>query len=171
MLNFLLLALMPVQSAPAAQSATPAWSLRESTDTTTGKKSATAQIRAADGTGRLIVRCDTIEIPIVSVQYIPNPPLAASDRKSVTVTIDEASAEISAWEFPGVGAYRGEPYDVFLLVSGIAKAKTVRINTENGEGAPIGSTFKGPGSDTMFRQVYATCGLPYELPAVGLTQP
>jgi hypothetical protein len=161
MLSFLLLALTPPQTAPA-----PVWTYKEATDATTGKKSATAQIRAADGSGRLIVRCDTIEIPIVSVQYIPNPPLPASDSKQVTVTINEASAEISNWEFPGMGAYRGEPYDVFLLASEIATAKTVRIGTENADGQPIGSSFTGPGNDTLFRQVYATCGLPYALPVV-----
>ncbi|MES2441959.1 MAG: hypothetical protein V4574_03950 [Pseudomonadota bacterium] len=169
----LLLVMLPLQPAAAqtAPAAPPAWTFKESTDAATGKKSATAQIRAADGTGRLIVRCDTIAIPIVSVQYIPRPPLPASDRKSIVVTIDEASAEIAAWEFPGAGAYLGEPYDVFSLAEKIAAAKTIRLNTSNAAGEPIQSVFKGPGNDTLFRQVYATCGIPYELPAVGLTNP
>lgn len=166
MLSFLLLATMLPQTAPA-QTAPPAWTYRESTDATSGKKSATAQIRAADGSGRLIVRCDTIEIPIVSVQYIPNPALAAGPSRDVTLTVDEAGAEISGWEFPGMGAYRGEPYDVFIFASKIAAAKTIRIDTVNDAGQPIESVFKGPGNDTMFRQVYATCGLPYALPKVG----
>ncbi|MEI9849631.1 MAG: hypothetical protein WDN24_00885 [Sphingomonas sp.] len=84
-MSILLPLLAMLQTAPAAQTVPagpPVWTFRETTDAATGKKSATAAIRAADGSGRLVVRCDTIEIPIVSVQYIPRPPLPASDRRS-----------------------------------------------------------------------------------------
>src|SRR5690349_6679903 len=99
-----LLALALLQTAPAAQTAPagpPAWTYREGADATTGKKWATAQIRATEGNGRLVVRCDTAGEPIVSIQYIPKPPLPASDPKIVRVTYDEAKVEVAGWQFPG----------------------------------------------------------------------
>lgn len=160
-----LLALTLLQTAPAAQTAPEVdkWILRETTDAA-GKKSATAFIRAADNSGRLIIRCDTAVIPIVSIQYIPRPALPASEPKMVTVTFDEAKAEMAGWEFPGQGAYYGEPISVFLMAQQVVAAKSIRVTTENAEGNVVESTFKGPGSDTMFRQVYAACGFPYEQP-------
>jgi hypothetical protein len=154
------------QTAPAAPAGPPVWTLKENTDATTGKKTAFAQIRAADGSGRLIVRCDTIAEPIVSVQYIPKPALPAADSRMVTVTIDEAKAEMANWEFPGAGAYYGEAYSVFVMVDEIVHAKTIRVSTDNAASEVVESLFTGPGSDTMFRQVYATCGFPYQLPPV-----
>jgi hypothetical protein len=162
-----LLALALLQTAPAAQTTPagpPQWIFRENTDAATGKKAATAFIRAADGSGRLIVRCDTAAEPIVSIQYIPKPALPASDSKLVTVTFDEGKAEMAGWEFPGQGAYYGEPISVFLMAQQVAAAKKIRVTTENPEGMVVESLFTGPGSDAMFRQVYAACGFPYEQP-------
>ena len=126
-------------------------------------------IRAEDGSGRLIVRCDTAAMPIISVQYIPKPALPAMESHQVTVTFD-SRAEFSAWEFPGGGAYRGEPFDVWFMVVAIASSKTIRVQTDNDKGETIFSDFAGPGNDAMFRKVYAACGFPYEQPKVGLTQ-
>ena len=154
----------------AAAQAKPEWVLKEATDATSGKVSATASIRAADNSGRLIVRCDTAAMPIVSIQYIPRPALPAMESHQVTVTFDESRAEFSAWEFPGAGAYRGDPFDVWILVSAIAASKTVRVQTEDANATQIQSLFTGPGNDAMFRKVYATCGFPYQQPAVGLSK-
>jgi len=157
--------------APPAPSAPPAWAFKENTDAATGKHSASAQIRSTTANGRLIVRCDTVATPIVSVQFIPRPPIPASDSRMVTITFDESKAEIAAWEFPGAGAYIGEAYDVFVLAGEIAAAKTIRFDTINSDGAPIRSTFAGPGNDALFRKVYETCGLPYALPDVSPKNP
>ena len=160
----------PASASASAPAGPPVWSYKEATDATTGKVSATASIRAADNSGRLIVRCDTVEMPIVSIQYIPRPVLPAMESHQVTVTFDEARAEFSAWEFPGAGAYRGEPFDVWIMVSAIAASKTVRVQTEDANATQIQSAFVGPGNDAMFRKVYATCGFPYAQPVVGLTK-
>lgn len=164
-------AALPAAAQTAAAPAGPAvWTLKEATDATTGKVSATASIRAADGSGRLIVRCDTVAMPIVSIQYIPRPALPAMESHQVTVTFDESRAEFSSWEFPGSGAYRGDPFDVWIMASGVAAAKTVRVQTENDKGEQIASDFVGPGNDTIFRKVYAACGFPYQQPTVGITK-
>ncbi|MBC9032111.1 hypothetical protein IAG41_06875 [Sphingomonas sp. JC676] len=150
----------------AAQNATPApaamgWTFRESSDPAK-PKSATAAIRVADGS-RLLVRCDTVQVPIVSVQYMPKPPLAAGESRIVTLTLDEAQADMTTWQFPGNGAYNGEAGEVFLIADEIAKAKKVRVTLQDGD-KMIDTSFEGPGDDTMFRKVYAVCGLPYGLP-------
>lgn len=157
---FALIALLLAQTAPAA----PQWSYKEATDAD-GKKSATAMIQAADGTGRLVVRCDTAVEPIVSIQYLPRPSIPAAVSSQVIVTFDETKAEIQYWEFPGKGAYLAEAYDVYMIASQIATAKTIRVATQSGE-LPVQSEFAGPGSDAMFRKVYETCGRAYAVPVV-----
>lgn len=174
MINLFLALLLPVQATPqtapaAAPVAAPVigqWTYREATDATTGKKSAMAQVRNESG-GRLVVRCDTAGIPIISVQFLPRPALPASDARSVQVYYDEARVETSNWQFPGSGGYQAETVDVFNMASGIAGAKSIRVTIDNGEGKdPTEGVFKGPGSDALFRQVYAVCGFPYEKSAV-----
>ncbi|WP_294257385.1 hypothetical protein [uncultured Sphingomonas sp.] len=159
----LILALMPLFGPQAASAPTaPAWTFKESTDPAQ-PKSASATIRSEDGNARLVVRCDTAAAPIVSVQFIPRPPIPAGESRTVTVTYDEAMAEMSQWQFPGAGAYNGEAVEVFLLVDKIAKSKTVRVGVPQGE-TMIEGVFKAPGDDALFRKVYAACGFPYAMP-------
>jgi hypothetical protein len=166
MISFLLAFALAAQDAAPAQVAAPTqavagWTYRESSDPAK-PRSATAAIRIADG-ARLVVRCDTVQVPIVSVQYLPKPPLAAGESRIVTLTLDEAQADMTSWQFPGSGAYNGEATEVFLIADEIAKAKKVRVTLQDGDKV-IDSAFDGPGGDTMFRKVYAVCGLPYGLP-------
>ena len=163
MIPVLLVALLQAQAAPAP-AVVPVWPLREATDAN-GKKSSTASIRAEDGSGRLVVRCDTVAEPIISIQYLPKSPLAEAPGGQVTVTFDETNAEIAGWEFPGGGAYFGEPVSVFLMVQKVAAAKKIRVSTENAAGEVIESVFAGPGSEEMFAKVYAACGFPYAMPS------
>jgi hypothetical protein len=165
----LLLALALAQTAVPAQT-TPApapaagWTFRESSDPAK-PKSATALIRAADGNSRLVVRCDTADHPIVSVQFLTKPPMAAGDPRTVQVTLDNGMADISTWQFPGQGAYNGEAVEVFMIVDEISKAKVIDIATDDGAGNTVGGHFTGPGGDGLFRQVYAACGLPFQMPS------
>lgn len=169
MISFLFALALGAQTAPAsAPAAAPAaapgvWTFRESTDPAQ-PKSATATVRAADGS-RLLLRCDTVNVPIVSVQFMPRPAVPAGDSRIVTLTLDEGMADMTAWLFPGKGAYNGETAEVFLIAEEIAKAKKVRIGFAEGE-TMIEREFAGPGGDAMFRKVYATCGMPYAMPSV-----
>src|SRR4051812_8557182 len=151
----------------AAQNAAPVpavnvWTYRESVDPAK-PKSATAAVRAADGS-RLLLRCDTANLPIVSVQFLPKPSVAAGDSRIVTLTLDELQADMTSWLFPGQGAYNGEAAEVFLIAEEMAKAKKVRATFDDG-GKVINQTFAGPGGNLMFRKVYDFCGLPYALNA------
>lgn len=168
MISFLFALALGAQTAPAAApaAAVPApgvWSFRESVDPAQ-PRSSTATVRATDGS-RLLLRCDTANVPIVSVQFMPKPAVAAGDSRIVTLTLDEGMADMTSWLFPGKGAYNGETAEVFLIAEEIAKAKKVRVGFAEGE-TMIERDFAGPGGDAMFRKVYATCGLPYAMPSV-----
>lgn len=163
MLSFILAFTTLLGAQASIAPAAPAWTYKESTDPAQ-PRSASAMIRSEDGNSRLVVRCDTAATPIVSVQFIPRPPIPAGDSRTVTVTYDEAMAEMSQWQFPGAGAYNGEAVEVFLLVDKIAKSKTVRVGVPQGE-AMIEGVFKAPGDDALFRKVYAACGFPYAMPS------
>jgi hypothetical protein len=169
MISFLFALALGAQTAPAsAPAAAPAaapgvWTFRESSDPAQ-PKSATATVRAADGS-RLLLRCDTVNVPIVSVQFMPRPAVPAGDSRIVTLTLDEGMADLTSWLFPGKGAYNGETAEVLLIAEEIAKAKKVRIGFAEGE-TMVEREFAGPGGDAMFRKVYATCGMPYAMPSV-----
>ncbi len=156
------------QTAPAPAPAATGWTFRENSDPAK-PKSASAVVHNAHG-ARLIVRCDTAKVPIISVQFFPNPEVPAGDPRTVTLTINEAQAEITSWLFPGRGAYNGEAGEVFPIVSEIAPAKTVRVAFADGE-REISEDFVGPGGDAMFRKVYGVCGLPYAMPVVTPEEP
>lgn len=164
MIGSILALAMTVQNAAPAQ-AEPGWTFFESSDPAR-PKSATAAIRSADGTARLVVRCDTVDHPIISVQFLPKPPLAAGDAREVQVTLDNGLADISSWQFPGQGAYNGEAVEVFMIVDEISKAKGIDVAMDDGAGNTVGGHFTGPGGDATFRKVYAACGLPYAMPPV-----
>ncbi len=168
MISFLFALAFGAQTAPApaAAPAAPApgvWTFRESTDPAQ-PKSSTATVRAADGS-RLLLRCDTVNVPIVSVQFMPKPAVAAGDSRIVTLTLDEGMADMTSWLFPGKGAYNGETAEVFLIAEEIARAKKVRIGFPEGE-TMVEREFAGPAGDAMFRKVYATCGMPYAMPSL-----
>ena len=162
----LLPALALFQTAPAQTAAMPQWTFTERANAETGARSATAAIRSEDGNARLIVRCDVVKEPIISVQFIPKPPIPAGASKIITLTFDDARAEMAPWEFPGAGAYVGEPSQAWFLVAGIVAAKKIEVGFNGDDGAPIGNVFKGPRDDALFRKVYAACGFPYAQPPV-----
>jgi hypothetical protein len=166
MISFLFALALGSQTAPAAAAPVPTpgvWTFRENAEP--GQpKSATATVRSEDGS-RLLLRCDTVSVPIVSVQFMPKPAVLAGDPRTVTLTLDEGLADMTSWLFPGKGAYNGEPPEVYLIAEEIAKAKKLRIGFFEGDKS-IEQEFAGPGGDAIFRKVYAVCGLPYAMPSV-----
>jgi hypothetical protein len=166
MISFLFAAALAAQNAAPAP-AVGVWTFRESTDPAK-PKSSTAAVRAEDGS-RLLLRCDTVNVPVVSVQIMPKPPVPAGDSRIVTLTLDEGLADMTSWLFPGSGAYNGEAAEVYLIAEEIAKAKKVRATFQEGD-KMIDQSFAGPGGDAIFRKVYATCGLPYALPGAAPEQ-
>ena len=165
-----LLLALALQTAPAPAQAAAGWVYKVSTDPAK-PKSASATATDSDG-ARLLIRCDTAAQPIVSVQFLPKPAMAAGDSRIVTLTFDSAQADMTEWQFPGRGAYNGEPVEVFMIVSQIVKAKSIDVALDDGAGNTIGGNFVGPaGDETLVRKVYAACGLPYAMPAATPSAP
>lgn len=163
MISLLLLALL--QTAPAAPpAAPPVWTFKETKDEAKGTRSASATIRTAAGDARLVVRCDVVTESVMSVQFIPRPGLPAGDIRNVTVTFDGATSDIAAWQMPGAGAISSDPAVVYRLATEIAAAKRINVVLTSDAGKLVNGTFDGPGSDALFRQVYAACGTPYAPP-------
>jgi hypothetical protein len=44
---------------------------------------------------RLLLRCDTVNVPIVSVQFMPKPAVARRRSRIVTLTLDEGMADMT----------------------------------------------------------------------------
>lgn len=160
MISLLFAALL--QTAPASDG----WEYKETANAQTGARAASAVVRDADSGARLVVRCDAGAESIVSVQFLPKPPLAAGTSRIVTLTLDNAKAEMASWDFPGRGAFVGDPVTTFIYAEAFAKAKTIEIGMDGDAGQAIGAIFKGPGGDAMFRKVFAACGREYAMPSV-----
>ena len=161
MITMAVLALLQAPSGAAVAPMSADWSYTEKTDPS-GPRRATARVTDENG-AVLLVKCDVVTTPIVSVQFLPQPRLAAGAPRRVQLTLDSAHAEFDIWNFPGAGAYVDDPVSVFIYASEIAAAKKVTILLED-DGKAVNGTFKGPGGDSMFRKVFAMCERPYAMP-------
>jgi hypothetical protein len=173
MITLALLALLQAATpAPAAPAAPPTWVFKQTSNPDTGARSASASIRDPDSGARLILKCDVVAQPILSVQFIPRPPMPAGASRTVTITIDSAKAEMATWQFPGAGGYVDDLPSVYIYATEFAAAKLIQIGLTDDAGAPVGGNFDGPGSDALFRQVFEACGVAYAMPsATAITPP
>ncbi|PZO72134.1 MAG: hypothetical protein DI640_13500 [Sphingomonas taxi] len=150
MIAFLLL--QAVTPAPA-----PAWKLADRTNPA-GVRSISASVTGNDGLSRFVVKCDVGSEPIVSIQFIQPQPLGSGADKPVAVRFDGGPAFTYNWQFPGTGTYITDPEAITKLTSFLVKSKTLRVETTNGAGFAVQSTFAAPPSDAMIRQVLGVCG-------------
>lgn len=164
MIGLMMGALLAAQAtAPAAVPVVGKWLYQDRSDPASGVRSASAFVR--DNTGdRLIVKCDVVDKPMLSIQFIPQPRLPAGDARTVQLTLDSAKAEIGTWQFPGAGAFVSDLPTVFIYASEFAKAKEIQIGLTDDAGKAVGGSFAGPGDDALFRKVFEACGTPYEMP-------
>jgi len=167
---FLLLGLQAQAAAPkpaAVPAAAPAgWTYKESAEGV-APRSASVSVTSTDGNARLVFRCDgggTADAT-VSVQYLPKPPAAPGNPRTVQVMLDHSFADNAPWYFPCKGAMNFYEPEVFLLSQEVDKAKEIGINFADDAGNGTGNDFAGPGGDALFRKVYAVCGIPYEMPS------
>jgi len=161
MITMLLLGLLQAQAGTIVAPPSGGWSYAERTDPG-APRMAVARVRDENG-ALLLVKCDVVVKPIVSVQFIPQPRLAAGAPRRVQLTLDDARAEFDTWNFPGSGAYVDDPANVYIYASEIAAAKKVSIGFDD-DGKTVAGEFKGPGDDTLFRKVFAMCERPYAMP-------
>ena len=149
--------LLLLQAAIAASVPVPAWKLADRTSPA-GVRSISASVTGNDGLSRFVVKCDVASEPIVSLQFIQPQPLGQGADKPVAVRFDGGPAFTYNWQFPGTGTYITDPEAITRLTTFLVKSKTVRIETTNGPGFAVQSTFAAPPSDAMIRQVLGVCG-------------
>jgi len=149
---------------PASAAASPLppspWSLRENKDPAVGVRFSSVSVVGSTGY-RFAVRCDLSPDPVISVQFIPPKPFGDVAEKLVTVLPDNAGAIVVNWEFVAGGAINRSA-EVFRIVESVAAAKQVRVFTTDSAGEPVSDGFEAPGSDALFRHVFAFCSTPYE---------
>ncbi|QNQ07921.1 hypothetical protein [Sphingomonas alpina] len=173
MLPLLLLALQaaapapvaaPPSPAPAAPAAPAPWAVRERADAANGVLTTTTSVIARDGSSRLIVKCDRGTESIVSVQFITKQVLqTAADTgefadKQVALRFNGGPAVADNWQFRGSAAFIAAATPVTTLTTGLAKAKTITVETTNSANFAFSATFDGPATDAPVRQVLTACG-------------
>ncbi|MGH6616607.1 hypothetical protein [Sphingomonas sp.] len=173
MLPLFLLALQAAAPAPVAAPPPPAppaapapapWAVRERPDAANGVTTTTTSATARDGSSRLIVKCDRGTESIVSVQFITKQVLQmAGDTgefadKQVAMRFNGGPAVADDWQFRGTAAFIAGATPVTALTTGLAKAKTVTVETTNSANFAFSATFDGPATDAPVRQVLTACG-------------
>ncbi len=163
MISILLALLQTFAPPPAPVAPPPPWTVVTRTDATTGATSTSAAAYTADRGGRLVVRCDRVAEPVVSIQLRTKAGLAAADDHIVSISVDGGTAIATAWEFPGSAAMNRAAGDVTQLTLAMSSAKSITAMTTDGT-APVSLTFVGPGSGSGIKDVLAACG--YQLGVV-----
>lgn len=170
MLAALLPLLMQAASVPAPAPAPPStptpvpWSVAHTT--ANGAPATSTSVWSADGTARLVVRCDTATSPIVSIQFIPKPGFAAASPRPVSINADDNGWLGTNWQFPGNGAFVSDDVIVTNLTAAVAHARSIRVHVIDPDNGVVEAVFAGPPADTAIRTVLGACG--YELGKVPL---
>lgn len=150
--------LLQAAAAPAPATAPAPWTLQTRTDPASGATATFAAARSRDGKARLVVRCDRVGEPAVSVQFqTREPALGAADDHLVSLAADGAAPIDAVWRFPGNAALIAEPEAVTRLAVAIAAAREVSVTTTDGA-SPLLAIFDGPAGTSAVGQVLAACG-------------
>jgi len=150
-------------AAPAAVAPLGPWVLRTRTDAASGSVATSASATARDGSSRMVLRCDRVSDPVVSLQFITKQVLANDDKgafaeKPVSVRFDNGPAIEYNWEFTATAAYIRDSAAVTALVVELAKAKEVKVSTTNATKFVFEGTIDGPAGNAAIGQVLTACG-------------
>lgn len=153
-----MLAALLLQAVPAAPRAP--WAVVQTARN--GHTATSSSAWSQDGGARLVVRCDTVSAPVVSIQFIPKGGFAAAQARPVSINIDDGGWLGTNWRFPGNGAFVSDDLVVTNLTAMIAHGKSIRVRATSPDDATVEATFTGPG-EAPIRQVLAACGYPFGL--------
>ncbi len=140
----------------AAQAAAP-WAAVERT-APGGTRSIAASAYSADGSARLVVRCDRVSTPVVSIQFIPREQTRRFGVQPVSLQFDGGTPLVDNWEVMDVGLIEREDAAMTTLANGIAHARAIRLHSVASDDTAVDHAFPGPASDAPIRQVLAACG-------------
>ncbi len=159
---FPLILLLQAAATPAPAAPAP-WSAVTRTNPADGTKATSAFAMSRDGSARLTVRCDTVKMPVVSIQLRTRTPMPSGPDQAVSVKIDSADPIPAAWQFPGVAMLNTNPATVTSVTSELVNAHKIVITT--GEGPmSVSEEFDGPASPDGIKAVLDACG--YQLGVV-----
>ncbi|OYW21585.1 MAG: hypothetical protein B7Z43_10025 [Sphingomonas sp. 12-62-6] len=111
----------------------------------------------ADRNARLVVRCDRVAEPVVSIQMRIRAGIAAAPDHAVSVGIDGGAPIVTPWEFPGTAIMNRATAAVTQLTVAMNGAKTISIATTDGE-SPVSLTFDGLNGGGGIKDVLTACG-------------
>ncbi len=153
-----LLSIALLQAAtPASLPAVAPWTPVERT-TPSGTRSVAASAFSADGSARLVVRCDRVTTPVVSIQFIPREQTRRFGVQPVTLQFDGGTPLVDNWEVMGVGLIEREDAAMTTLANGIAHAKAIKLHSVASDDTAVDHFFAGPASDAPIRRVVEACG-------------
>jgi hypothetical protein len=110
-----------------------------------------------DNGAKLVFRCDSGKVKVVSIQLFTRAALGGPPNRPVSLTIDGGTPLIDNWEFVPQGAFQRADVAVTTTTAAIAAGKSIKLHTTTTTGEPIDATFAGPPSDASIKAVLAAC--------------
>ena len=151
----LLQAAVAAAPAPAAAPVPSAWTVAHSM--ANGAPATSTSVWSRDGKARLVVRCDTANAPIVSIQFIPKQGFPAATPRPVSINADDNGWLGANWQFPGNGAFVSDDVIVTNLVMVVGHAKAIRMRAIGPDDVRVEAQFAGPPDDAPIRAVLNAC--------------
>lgn len=151
-----MIALLLQAAAPSPAPVAP-WTPVERT-TPQGTRSIAASAFSADGSSRLVVRCDRVGEPVVSIQFIPREQGRRFGVQPVALQFDGGTPMVDNWEVMGVGLIEREQAAMTTLSNGIAHARSIKLHSVDPNDAALDLVFAGPATDAPIRRVVEACG-------------
>ncbi len=146
-----------LQAAAPAPAPAPPWMPVERA-TPQGTRSIAASAFSADGSARLVVRCDRVTSPVISVQFIPREQTRRFGVQPVSLQFDGGTPLVDNWEVMGAGLIEREDAAITTLSSGIAHARQIKLHSVSSDEAVVDLVFAGPATDAPIRRVVEACG-------------
>jgi hypothetical protein len=140
------------------------WVLIEKRDPVTDLRSASTAVLSTSGEERLVVKCDGVGEPVVSVQFITKKYLGGSNERAVTIRFNQAPPLTLDWEYTSKGVFNRDEKVVRSIANLIAKSEHVLIRAYNYEDQPVDGAFSVAGGESQLRTVFRACGYAFDQP-------
>lgn len=140
------------------------WVLTEKVDPVTDLRSASASVSSINGDDRLVVKCDGVGEPVVSVQFITKRYLGGSGDRPVTIRFNQAPPLTFDWEYTSKGAFNRDEKLVRSVANLIAKSDQVFVRAFNYEEQPVDGSFVVTDGESSLRTVFRACGYAFDQP-------
>ena len=162
MMGFALWAAVLATLSASMQQAASMWSITQSTDPATDLPIVSASVRSSSGAERLVIRCDGVGEPVVSVQFITARYLGGGEERPVTIRFDQGPPMTFDWEYTSKGVYNRDEKLVRALGNLLARSNRVLVRAYNYEEQPVDGAFLVSGGEATIRRVFAACNYQFD---------